>query len=141
MRKFRHSRRLQGDLLSEINVTPFVDVLLILLVAFLISAPLLTHSLPIQLPEGKLKGRSPELENVLQISIDNQKNIILDDEVFSLEALKLQLPLRDEWKNRDRPVSLEMDERVPYGFLIEMMILFKNAGFPRVGLVFRNQEK
>ena len=106
MRKFRHSRRLQGDLLSEINVTPFVDVLLILLVAFLISAPLLTHSLPIQLPDGKLNQRSSELENVLRINIDKQKNIILDDEVFSLEALKLQLPFREEWKNRDRPVSL-----------------------------------
>ena len=94
MRKFRHSRRLQGDLLSDINVTPFVDVLLIL----------------------------------------------LEEEVFSLESLKLQLPLLAEWKNRDRPVYLQMDERVPYGFLIEMMILFKNAGFPRVGLVFRNQE-
>ena len=140
MRKFRHSRRLQGDLLSDINVTPFVDVLLILLVAFLISAPLLTHSLPIRLPSGKLKQRSPEFENALRVSIDGKKNIILDEEVFSLESLKLQLPLRAEWKNRDRPVYLQMDERVPYGFLIEMMILFKNAGFPRVGLVFRNQE-
>ena len=69
---------MQGDLLSEINVTPFVDVLLILLVAFLISAPLLTHSLPIQLPDGKLNQSSPELENVLRISIDNKKNIVLD---------------------------------------------------------------
>ena len=140
MRKFRHSRRLQGDLLSEINVTPFVDVLLILLVAFLISAPLLTHSLPIQLPDGKLNKRSPEFETVLRVSIADQKNIILDDEIFNAESLKLQLPIRAEWKNRDRPVYLQMDERVPYGFLIEMMILFKNAGFPRVGLVLRNQE-
>ena len=117
-----------------------MDVLLILLVAFLISAPLFTHSLPIRLPSGKLNQRSPEFENVLRVSIDGKKNIILDEEVFSLESLKLQLPLRAEWKNRDRPVYLQMDERVPYGFLIEMMILFKNAGFPRVGLVFRNQE-
>ena len=70
---------------------------------------------------------------MLRVSIDGKKNIILDEEVFSLESLKLQLPLRAEWKNRDRPVYLQMDERVPYGFLIEMMILFKNAGFPRVG--------
>jgi biopolymer transport protein TolR len=140
MRKFRHSRRLYGDLLSEINVTPFVDVLLILLVAFLISAPLLTHSLPIQLPDGKLNQRSPELKNVLQIYIDHHKNIILEDEVFSLDALKLQLSVQNNWKNKNRPVSLQMDERVPYGFLIEMMVLLKNSGFPRVGLVFRNQE-
>ena len=111
MRKFRHSHRLQGDLLSEINVTPFVDVLLILLVAFLISAPLLTHSLPIRLPDGKLNKSSPEFENVLRVSIDDKKNILLDDEIFNVESLKLQLPNRAEWKNRERPVYIQMDER------------------------------
>ena len=86
MRKFRHSRRLQGDLLSEINVTPFVDVLLILLVAFLISAPLLTHSLPIRLLDGKLDQRSPGFETVHRVCIDAKKNIILDDEIFNVES-------------------------------------------------------
>ncbi len=139
MRKFRHSRRLQGDLMSEINVTPFVDVLLILFVAFLISAPLLTHSLPVKLPQGKLDRKSQKFEDSLVVTIDENHNIILGDEVFRMNTLQKQFPHLPEGQHRERPVYIQMDERVPYGFLVQLMIFFKNSGFPRVGLVFRNQ--
>ena len=76
MRKFRHARRLRGELMSEINITPFVDVLLVLLVSFLISAPLMTLALPIQLPKGKLKERAPDYENSI-LAVVNKKNQIL----------------------------------------------------------------
>ncbi len=75
MRKFRHARRLRGELMSEINITPFVDVLLVLLVSFLISAPLMTLALPIQLPKGKLKERAPDYENSI-LAVVNKKNQI-----------------------------------------------------------------
>ena len=75
MRKFRHARRLRGELMSEINITPFVDVLLVLLVSFLISAPLMTLALPIQLPKGKLKERAPDYENSI-LAVVNKKNIM-----------------------------------------------------------------
>ena len=72
MRKFRHARRLRGELMSEINITPFVDVLLVLLVSFLISAPLMTLALPINLPKGKLKERAPDNENSI-LAVVNKK--------------------------------------------------------------------
>ncbi len=125
--------------MSDINVTPFVDVLLVLLVAFFISAPLLTHSLPIRLPAGKVKGQSPRFEDSMKITVDEKRNIVLNEEVFTFEGLRSQMPLRSDWKDRDRPVLLHIDERVSYGFIVKLMILLKNAGFPRVGLVFQEQ--
>ena len=125
--------------MSDINVTPFVDVLLILLVAFFISAPLLTHSLPISLPAGKMKDQFPRFEDPVKITVDEKKNIVLNEEVFTFEGLRSQIPLRSDWKDRDRSVLLHIDERVPYGFIVKLMIVLKNAGFPRVGLVFQEQ--
>ena len=73
MRKFRHARRLRGELMSDINITPFVDVLLVLLVSFLISAPLMTLALPIQLPKGKLKERVPAYEESILAVVNKKK--------------------------------------------------------------------
>ena len=78
MRKFRHARRLRGELMSEINITPFVDVLLVLLVSFLISAPLMTLAFPIQLPKGKLKERTPDYENSILAVVNRNNQIYID---------------------------------------------------------------
>ena len=138
MRKFRHARRLRGELMSEINITPFVDVLLVLLVSFLISAPLLTLSLPIQLPKGKLQERLPDYEESILAVVNKNLQIAIRDEVYSLNTLSKSLTKNTKLWQQKLPVYLQMDEQVPYGVLIELMILFKNAGFRQVGLVFKN---
>ena len=137
MRKFRHARRLRGELMSEINITPFVDVLLVLLVSFLISAPLMTLALPIQLPKGKLKERAPDYENSILAVVNKKNQISIDEQIYSLKSLAGSLKFNASlWKKR-LPVYLQMDEQVPYGILIEIMLLFKNAGFRQVGLVIK----
>jgi len=73
MRKFRHARRLRGELMSEINITPFVDVLLVLLISFLISAPLMTQAIQIQLPKGKLKERVPVYKESILAIVNKKK--------------------------------------------------------------------
>lgn len=138
MRKFRHARRLRGELMSEINITPFVDVLLVLLVSFLVSAPLLTLSLPIQLPKGKLQERLPDYEESILAVVNKNLQIAIRDEVYSLNTLSKSLTKNTKLWQQKLPVYLQMDEQVPYGVLIELMILFKNAGFRQVGLVFKN---
>ena len=138
MRKFRHARRLRGELMSEINITPFVDVLLVLLVSFLVSAPLLTLSLPIQLPKGKLQERLPGYEESILAVVNKNLQIAIRDEVYSLNTLSKSLTKKTKLWQQKLPVYLQMDEQVPYGVLIELMILFKNAGFRQVGLVFKN---
>ena len=137
MRKFRHARRLRGELMSEINITPFVDVLLVLLVSFLISAPLMTLALPIQLPKGKLKERAPDYENSILAVVNKKKQISIDDQIYSLKSLADSLNGNARVWKKSLPVYLQMDEQVPYRILIEIMLLFKNAGFRHVGLVIK----
>jgi len=137
MRKFRHARRLRGELMSEINITPFVDVLLVLLVSFLISAPLMTLALPIQLPQGKLKERAPDYENSILAVVNKKNQISIDDQIYSLKNLAGSLKGNASLWKKSLPVYLQMDEQVPYGVLIEIMLLFKNAGFRQVGLVIK----
>lgn len=137
MRKFRHARRLRGELMSEINITPFVDVLLVLLVSFLISAPLMTLALPIQLPKGKLKERAPDYENSILAVVNKKNQISIDDQIYSLKSLAGSLKRNATLWKKSLPVYLQMDEQVPYGILIEIMLLFKNAGFRQVGLVIK----
>ena len=139
MRKFRHARRLRGELMSEINITPFVDVLLVLLISFLISAPLLTQAIQIQLPRGKLKERVPVYKESILAVVNNKKQIVISDQIYSLKSLAKSLTKNaNEWK-RNQPVYVQMDEQVPYGILMDLMLLFKNAGFPQVGLVFKKE--
>ena len=137
MRKFRHARRLRGELMSEINITPFVDVLLVLLISFLISAPLLTQALPIQLPKGKLKERVPVYKESIIAVVNKRQQIVISDQIYSLKSLDKSLSKNTKIWQRNLPVYLQMDEQVPYGILMNLMLLFKNAGFPQVGLVFK----
>ena len=137
MRKFRHARRLRGELMSDINITPFVDVLLVLLVSFLISAPLMTLSLPIKLPKGKLKERVPAYEESILAVVNKKKQIAIRDQVYSLKSLGKSLTKNARMWEINLPVYVQMDEQVPYGILMDLMFLFKNAGFPKVGLVFK----
>ena len=125
--------------MSEINITPFVDVLLVLLISFLISAPLLTQAIQIQLPICKLKERVPVYKESILAVVNKKKQIVISDQIYSLKSLAKSLTKNaNEWK-RNQPVYVQMDEQVPYGILMDLMLLFKNAGFPQVGLVFKKE--
>ena len=125
--------------MSEINITPFVDILLVLMIAFLISAPLLTQAFQIQLPKGKLKERVPVYKESILAVVNKKKQIVISDQIYSLKSLAKSLTKNaNEWK-RNQPVYVQMDEQVPYGILMDLMLLFKNAGFPQVGLVFKKE--
>ena len=125
--------------MSEINITPFVDVLLVLLISFLISAPLLTQAIQIHLPRGKLKERVPVYKESILAVVNKKKQIVISDQIYSLKSLAKSLTKNaNEWK-RNQPVYVQMDEQAPYGILMDLMLLFKNAGFPQVGLVFKKE--
>ena len=137
MRKFRHARRLRGELMSEINITPFVDVLLVLLVSFLISAPLMTLALPIQLPKGKLKERAPDYEKSTLAVVNKSNQIYINNKIYSINTLARFLKGNKLELGKSLPVYLQVDEQVPYKILVDVMLLFKNAGFRQVGLVIK----
>jgi biopolymer transport protein TolR len=123
--------------MSEINMTPLIDVMLVLLVIFMISAPLMASSLRLELPRSDAATPS-RAASVLELSLDAQGITRLGDAVLTLEALAL----RAKDLARQQPateVHLRADARVPYGKVAEVMGTVQQAGLTRVGFIVEPQ--
>ena len=119
--------------MSEINVTPFVDVMLVLLVVFMVTAPLLTVSVPIDLPNSKANNL-PENNNPLSITINKEGKLYLQDEEIELNQLIARITVIFENRKEDR-IYVHGDEGVSYGRVMQVMGLLNGNGFSRVALV------
>ena len=118
--------------MSEINVTPLVDVMLVLLVIFLITAPLMGSALRLDLPATEATASSAPI-NSLSLSIDPQGLIFIDDKPVALEALPAVLALQAS-TDASVEVQLRADQSVPYGRVAEVMGLLQKAGLTKVAL-------
>jgi biopolymer transport protein TolR len=119
--------------LSEINVTPFVDVMLVLLVIFMVTAPMMQEGVDVNLPQAKGKSL-PSKEKRMTVSINSTREVYLNDR--KIELSKLEDKLKKILQNRDRKeVFLRADEKVPYGFVVKAMAAIKNAGVDQLGMV------
>ena len=119
--------------MSDINMTPLIDVMLVLLVIFIITAPLMTTSLKLDLP--KTEGARPsDAPLFIAVSINEQGQLFVGDEAVSAEQL---LKRAREAAQRDptTEVQLRADSRVPYGRVAELIGLVQDAGLSRVGFV------
>jgi biopolymer transport protein ExbD/biopolymer transport protein TolR len=119
--------------MSDINMTPLIDVMLVLLVIFMITAPLMTSSLKLDLP--KTEGARPsDAPQFIAVAINQQGQLFLGDEAVSAEAL---LQRAREAARRDplTEVLLRADSRVPYGRVAELIGLVQDAGLSRIGFV------
>jgi biopolymer transport protein TolR len=119
--------------MSEINVTPFVDVMLVLLIVFMVTAPLLTVGVPVDLP----KTRAPALgqdKEPLSVTVSRDGKIYLQKEVVTEEALvpKLQAISQNGY---DQRIFVRGDKTVDYGRVMVVMGLLASAGFTHIGLV------
>ncbi len=123
------------ETMSDINVTPLVDVMLVLLVIFMVTAPLLTQGVEIDLPEPTAAPPATPDEDTLILSIDAELNFMVGDEAYSKEEIPgaLRKSAKD---NPDRPVFLRAEAKVPYRQVAFMLAAAKREGIPRVGLVF-----
>ena len=119
--------------ISQINVTPMVDVMLVLLVIFMITAPLLTVGVPINLPKTKAKAL-PEDKAPLTITINKEERIFVQDTEISLEKLISKLISISKNRN-DRKIFIRADEVLSYGKVVEVMALITSAGFNKIALV------
>jgi biopolymer transport protein TolR len=119
-------------LMSEINVVPLVDVVLVLLVIFMVTAPLLYRGLDIELPRTATNTIAPEERVVLTVT--KQREVFLDKERISLDRL---LGALDRLKERSPQVTLYLraDRQVPYGDVVQVMDTVKQAGIERLGMV------
>lgn len=119
--------------MSEINVTPFVDVMLVLLVVFMVAAPLLTVGVPVDLPNSSAKAL-PENTKPLSLTISEDGQLYLQDEAIELIELVPRLKVIFSGRKDDR-IYIHGDKNVDYGAVMEVMGRMNGAGFSRVALV------
>jgi len=130
--KRRHHRR---GVMSEINVTPMVDVMLVLLIIFMVSAPLLTVGVPIDLPQSQAKSIEQDKEP-LTISVNDKGQVFLQNSEITVEDLvpKMQAVAQARGGTEAR-VYVRGDRKVDYGTMMQVMGRLSSAGFHRVALV------
>ncbi|MDC1428348.1 protein TolR [Emcibacteraceae bacterium] len=119
--------------MSDINVTPFVDVMLVLLVVFMVTAPLLTVGVPIDLPNSEANNL-PENDTPLSITINEDGKIYLQDEEVDLNQMVARITVIFENRKEDR-IYVHGDHRVNYGRVMEVIGLLNGNGFSRVAMV------
>ena len=119
--------------ISQINVTPMVDVMLVLLVIFMITAPLLKVGVPVNLPKTKAKAL-PEDQTPLSITINKEERIFVQNTEISLEKLIPKLISISKNRN-DRKIFIRADKVLSYGKVVEVMAIITSAGFNKIALV------
>ncbi|MFZ1884891.1 MAG: protein TolR [Rhodoplanes sp.] len=128
-------RRRRKSIMSEINVTPMVDVMLVLLIIFMVSAPLLTVGVPLDLPQTQAKGLEQNKEP-LTISVDTEGKVFLQNSEISVDELVPKLKAVTEARGGlDERIFVRGDRRVDYGTVMRVMGRISAAGFRRVALV------
>lgn len=125
--------------IAQINVTPFVDVMLVLLIIFMITAPLLTQGVEVDLPETETVRTLPEDSDTLVLTIEKDKTILLD--TYELELKTMSRHLERIVTNKNQIIYLKADKGVPYGFVVKVMSGIKNAGLQRLGIVAEPEEE
>jgi biopolymer transport protein TolR len=120
----------RGDLMSEINVTPFVDVVLVLLIIFMVTAPMLTSGLDLTLPRAEAEVLDDQ-EGKLILSIDAKGVVHLGTVPISWEELEVKLSTNERVRT-DGELYIEADENIPYGQVLRAMAIARKAGVGRL---------
>ncbi|MEW6184574.1 MAG: protein TolR [Thermodesulfobacteriota bacterium] len=130
-----------GDrkLMSEINVTPLVDVMLVLLIIFMVAAPMMMQGMDVQLPQTQAKA-IPSQEERLVITLNKKQEIFIDQYRVSREELREKLKILYQNK-KEGEVFLRADRSLPYGFVVQVMGDIKGAGIEKLGMVTESGEE
>lgn len=125
-------RRQLGTAMSEINITPFVDVMLVLLVIFMVTAPMMTSGIGIDLPSAETD--SAPAEEGVTLTITKDQYIHIGDATVNINLLEKRLK-EHFWKSSKKVVYLRADERLPFGFIVRVMDITKKAGIEVIGIM------
>lgn len=120
--------------MAEINVTPFVDVMLVLLIVFMVAAPLLTAGVPIDLPQSDAKPISTEDNKPIEITVDSEGKLFIGEtEVKDGRLVPLLTAMTES--NRDRRIYIRGDQALSYGRVMAVLGAVNGAGFNKVALI------
>lgn len=122
-----------NELMSEINVTPFVDVMLVLLIIFMVTAPMMIQGLNVDLPEATAEPLDSEKEHLV-ITVNKDRQVYINDFEVTVEFLREKL-LKILQGRTDRDVYLKADKSVPYGIVVQVMAEIKGAGVEQLGMI------
>ncbi len=120
-------------LMSDINVTPFVDVMLVLLIIFMVTVPMMMQGVEVNLPKTTTKSIKTQ-EEPLILTINKKKEIFLEKHQVKLDGLEQKL-VKIFQNRKEKEILLRADRDVPYGFVIKVMARVKGSGIDKLGMV------
>jgi biopolymer transport protein TolR len=120
------------DYVSQTNVTPFVDVMLVLLIIFMISAPMMKEGMKVDLPEAQARALGESQD--LVVTIGSNKVIDINGSPVELGRLEMVLSQIKEQRSVEA-VYLQADKGIPYGFVVQVMSVIRSSGLTKIGLV------
>jgi biopolymer transport protein TolR len=120
-------------LLSDINVTPFVDVMLVLLIIFMVAAPMMIEGVDVSLPKATSQPL-PAGKKQLMVTVNNKHQVYINDYLVEIDELKDRL-IKILGGQVDREIYLRADEHIPYGVVVQVMSEIQNAGVVKLGMV------
>jgi biopolymer transport protein TolR len=138
------NRRQKRRPMSEINVVPYIDVMLVLLIIFMVTAPMLMQGVKVELPEASADPVENQDSEPLIVSVDKTGQLFLnlgsqEDQVLSLATIRDRVA-KVMSRNPEKPVLVWGDRSVPYGDVVTVMVALQEAGAPSVGLVTENPQ-
>jgi biopolymer transport protein TolR len=119
--------------IADINVTPFVDVMLVLLIIFMVTAPLLTQGVEVDLPQTQTVETLPEDSQEIILTVKKDGSVLIDEYEVPLEELNTHLEKLA--KQKEKLLYLRADKAVPYGVVVQVMAAVKRAGISKLGVV------
>jgi biopolymer transport protein TolR len=126
------------EVFGEINVTPLVDVMLVLLVTFIITAPMLTNTINVNLPDTQPTFQQKQPEKPTVISVDEAGKIYIDKEGYPIVEVEAEL-IKRKTENPEIRLNLNADEKVNYGVIAKVMAAIERAGIDKLSFISENE--
>jgi biopolymer transport protein TolR len=126
-------------LMSDINVTPFVDIMLVLLIIFMVTAPMMTQGVDVNLPQTEAKEMKTD-EDPLILTVDINREISIEKHKIDINELEESLAAMFKYRD-NKQLLLRADKDLPYGFIMQVTARIKGAGIEKLGMITEPEEK